>query len=103
MADAKTLADIAGRWEGVSNGHHHLKFDQAKADMAVLLGEARKVQQMKDEVAQLQAHVRKRNADMQAFVSEVGRLATQKYSDYMDLGKDAKVATTGEKGGGNGL
>jgi hypothetical protein len=89
--DAKTLSDIASRWDGVSKGHHNLTFDKAQADMQTLLSEARKVQKMREEVELLKAHVRKRNADMQAFASEVTRLATQKYSDYMDLGKGTEA------------
>ena len=34
-------------------------------------------------IAELEAHVRKRNNDMQAFAAEVARLANQKYADYM--------------------
>ena len=33
-------------------------------------------------IAELEAHVRKRNNDMQAFATEVARLANQKYADF---------------------
>lgn len=86
---ADQLKAIANRWEGTADGHRNLTFSDAKADMEVLLAAAQLIPAFEAEIRNLKAHVRKRNADMQAFASEVSRLANQKYSDYMDLGKDA--------------
>ncbi len=79
----KELADLASRWDGVTKGHTRLTFEEAKADMQALLAEVRKAAELKRRIAELEAHVRKRNNDMQAFAAEVARLANQKYADYM--------------------
>jgi cell division protein FtsB len=80
MTDTE-LNDLAERWEGVTKGYRNLTFDGAHADMLILLAEVRKQEEMRREIARLRAHVAKRNADMQAFVAEVARMANQKYSD----------------------
>ena len=51
--------------------------------MQALLAEVRKAAELKRRIVELEAHVRKRNNDMQAFAAEVARLANQKYADYM--------------------
>jgi Tfp pilus assembly protein FimV len=79
----KELADLASRWDGVTKGHTRLTFEGAQADMQALLAEVRKAAELKRRIAELEAHVRKRNNDMQAFAAEVARLANQKYADYM--------------------
>ena len=79
----KELADLASRWDGVTKGHTRLTFEEAQADMQALLAEVRKAAELKRRIAELEAHVRKRNKDMQAFAAEVARLANQKYADYM--------------------
>lgn len=79
----KELADLASRWDGVTKGHTKLTFEEAQADMQALLTEVRKATELKRRIAELEAHVRKRNNDMQAFAAEVARLANQKYADYM--------------------
>jgi cell division protein FtsB len=79
----KELADIEHRWDGVTKGYAKLTFEQAQADMQALMAEVRKVGELKRRIAELEAHVRKRNNDMQSFATEVARLANQKYSDYM--------------------
>lgn len=79
----KELADLAHRWDGVNKGYAKLSFEQAQADMQALLGEVRKAGELKRRIAELEAHVRKRNNDMQAFATEVARLANQKYADYV--------------------
>jgi cell division protein FtsB len=78
----KELADLAQRWDGVTKGYARLTFEEAQADMQVLLAEVRKAGELKRRIAELEAHVRKRNNDMQAFAAEVARLANQKYADY---------------------
>lgn len=80
--DKQKLNDIAARWDGVSNGHRNLTFDEAKADMHALLAEARNIERLRRRIAELEAHVKKRNNDMQSFAAEVARLANQKYADY---------------------
>lgn len=78
----KELADMAHRWDGVTKGYAKLTFEEALADMQALLADVRKTAELKRKVAELEAHVRKRNNDMQAFASEVARLANQKYADF---------------------
>ena len=78
----KELADLAHRWDGVTKGYTRLTFEEAHADMQTLLAEVRKAGEMKRRIAELEAHVRKRNNDMQAFATEVARLANQKYADF---------------------
>ena len=78
----KELADVAHRWDGVTKGYAKLTFEEAHADMQVLLAEVRKAGELKRKIAELEAHVRKRNNDMQAFATEVARLANQKYADF---------------------
>jgi cell division protein FtsB len=80
--DIGDFLDIERRWSSVTKGYAKLTFEQAQADMQALLAEARKVQDLKRRVAELEAHVHKRNNDMQSFASEVARLANQKYADY---------------------
>ena len=77
------IADISGRWDGVTKGHTRLTFDEAQADMQKLLEQVRNTKVLQRRIAELEAHVLKRNNDMQAFASEVARLANQKYADYM--------------------
>ena len=79
----KELADLASRWDGVTKGYTQLTFEKAQADMQALLAEVRKAAELKRRIAELEAHVRKRNNDMQAFAAEVARLANQKYADCM--------------------
>ena len=79
----KELAELATRWDGVTKGYARLNFEEAHADMQALLAEARKASSLRRRIAELEAHVRKRNADMQAFASEVARLANQKYADCL--------------------
>ncbi len=78
----RELADLAKRWDGVTKGYARLTFEQAHADMQALLAEVRKSEELKRRIAELEAHVLKRNNDMQAFATEVARLANQKYADY---------------------
>lgn len=78
----KELADLAHRWDGVTKGYAKLTFEEAHADMQALLAEVRKAGELKRTIAELEAHVRKRNNDMQAFAIEVARLANQKYADF---------------------
>lgn len=75
------LASIATRWEGVERGFKNLKFEEAHADMKALLAEVRQQEALRYRIAELEAHVLKRNNDMQAFATEVARLANQKYAD----------------------
>lgn len=79
----KELAQLAQRWDGVTKGYAKLTFEEAHADMQALLAEVRKSVELKRKIAELEAHVRKRNNDMQAFSAEVARLANQKFADYM--------------------
>jgi len=78
----KELADLAHRWDGVTKGYAKLTFQQAQTDMQALLAEVRKASELKRRIAELEAHLRKRNNDMQAFATEVARLANQKFADY---------------------
>jgi uncharacterized protein YhaN len=78
----KELADLAHRWDGVTKGYARLTFEEAHADMQALLAEVRKAGELNRKIAELEAHVRKRNNDMQAFATEVARLANQKYADF---------------------
>jgi len=78
----KELADLAHRWDGVTKGYSKLTFEEAHADMQALLSEVRKAGELRRRIAELEAHVRKRNNDMQAFATEVARLANQKYADF---------------------
>ena len=78
----KELADLAHRWDGVTKGYAKLTFEEAHADMQALLAELRKAGELKRKIAELEAHLRKRNNDMQAFATEVARLANQKYADF---------------------
>lgn len=81
MDNAK-LQDIAKRWEGVERGFSRLTFEEAQADMKELLTVVREQEKLTRRIAELEAHVKKRNEDMKAFATEVGRLAHQKYADY---------------------
>ena len=76
------LDNIAARWEGTGKGYAKLSFEDAHKDMRALLAEVRSLDRIHYRIKELEAHVAKRNADMQAFAVEVGRLANQKYSDY---------------------
>jgi hypothetical protein len=80
--DKNRLNDIAFRWEGVTGGFKRLTFDEAQADMSALLAAVREQDKLNQRIAELEAHIIKRNEDMKAFATEVGRLANQKYSDY---------------------
>jgi len=66
----KELADLAHRWDGVTKGYARLTFEEAHADMQALLAEVRKAGELNRKIAELEAHVRKRNNDMQAFATE---------------------------------
>jgi cell division protein FtsB len=81
--EKEQITAIAERWDGVSKGFKQLTFEEAQADMATLLAEVRAAERLKSRIVELEAHVKKRNNDMQAFVAEVARLAHGKYSDYM--------------------
>ena len=78
----KDLEDLVHRWDGVTKGYAKLTFAEAHADMQALLSEVRKTAELKRKIEELEAHVRKRNSDMQAFATEVARLANQKYADF---------------------
>lgn len=76
------LNDLAERWSGVTKGYAKMTFEQAHSDMQKLLYEVRAADALRRRIAELEAHVRKRKNDMQAFASEVARLANQKYADW---------------------
>ncbi|KFB68897.1 hypothetical protein [Candidatus Accumulibacter vicinus] len=78
----KDLEDLAYRWDCVTKGYAKLTFKEAHADMQALLAEVRKAGELRRRIAELEAHVRKRNNDMQEFACEVVRLANQKYADF---------------------
>lgn len=78
----KVLSDIESRWDGVSNAHTRLTFEEARADMQALLSVVREACELRRRISELEAHVLKRNNDMKAFASEVAKLAYQKYADY---------------------
>ncbi len=82
--DKQKLQDIAGRWEGVERGFARLTFEDAQADMKALLTAVREQDALRQRIAELELHVKKRNEDMKAFATEVARLANQKYADYAD-------------------
>lgn len=80
--EKQKLQDIAARWEGVERGFARLTFEEAQADMKELLAAVREQDPLRQRIAELEMHVKKRNEDMKAFATEVARLANQKYSDY---------------------
>lgn len=83
--DKQKLQEISARWEGVEKKYRNIKFEEAHADMKDLLAELRKQDGLYREITELKLHILKRNNDMQAFVSEVARLAQQKYSDVLEV------------------
>jgi hypothetical protein len=82
--DTKALYAIVERWNGTEKGYTRLTFEEAKADMDALIAEVRAAEKLRHRIAELESHALKRNNDMQAFASEVARLANEKYSDYMN-------------------
>lgn len=77
--DADGFADIALRWEGVGKGFKKLTFDEAKADMDALMSAVLKQDALVRRISELESMVLKKNADVDAFMTEVSRL-TIKYS-----------------------
>ncbi len=82
--DKQKLPEIACRWEGVERGFARLTFEAAQADMQALLTAVREQDALRQRIAELELHVKKRNEDVKAFATEVARLANQKYADYAD-------------------
>lgn len=83
MIDNKQLRGIQERWDNTKQGYMELSFEQAHADMMTLLQAVMEQDSLHARIAELEAHVRKRNGDMQAFVTEVSKLANQKYADWV--------------------
>lgn len=84
MIENEQLRAIDERWEDIARGYIELKFDRAYADIQVLLTAVHERNKLNARLAEREASVRQRNTDMQAFMTELARIAQQKYAEWTE-------------------